>query len=167
MQKSKHLTMSEKKDAIKIIEYEPQFRKVFKELNQEWIEQYFKMEEADFKSLEEPEKNILDKGGFIFVALLEEEAVGVCALAKLVNHEYDYELAKMAVNPNYQGKGIGYLLGKAIIEKAQELEADSLYLESNTILEPAIRLYEKLGFIQVFGMDSPYERSNIQMVLTF
>ncbi|RYD17729.1 MAG: MarR family transcriptional regulator, partial [Verrucomicrobiaceae bacterium] len=38
-------------------------------------------------------------------------------------------------------------------------------LESNTVLKPAIKLYEKLGFKKVVGRASPYSRANIQMEL--
>jgi len=76
-----------------------------------------------------------------------------------------YELAKMAVSPKAKGKGIGYLLGKACIAKAKQMGANKLYLESNTILKPAISLYHKLGFKKVTGIPSPYERCNIQMEL--
>jgi len=77
----------------------------------------------------------------------------------------DFELAKMAVSPTMRGKGIGYLLGNAIIKKAQSIGATSLYLESNTILESAIYLYKKLGFVEVERRATPYKRCNIQMKL--
>jgi GNAT superfamily N-acetyltransferase len=76
-----------------------------------------------------------------------------------------YELAKMAVSPEARGKNIGWLLGNAIIEKARSIGAHRLYLESNTILKPAISLYHKLGFKKITGPPSPYERANIQMEL--
>jgi GNAT superfamily N-acetyltransferase len=78
---------------------------------------------------------------------------------------YDFELAKMAVSPQAKGKGIGWLLGKAIIKKAQSLNAQKIYLESNTVLKPAINLYHKLGFNKVIGHSTPYKRCNIQMEL--
>ena len=71
----------------------------------------------------------------------------------------------MAVDARIRGKGIGAALGIAVIDKAQSLQAEKVYLESNTILEPAIRLYRKLGFEEFVGEPSPYERCNIQMVL--
>jgi len=37
------------------------------------------MEEADHRSLDNPQEYILDKGGHIFVAILNNEVVGVCA----------------------------------------------------------------------------------------
>jgi GNAT superfamily N-acetyltransferase len=79
--------------------------------------------------------------------------------------DYDFELAKMAVNPAAQGKHIGWLLGNAIIETAKLAGAKKIFLESNTILKPAIQLYHKLGFKKIINRPSPYERSNIQMEL--
>ena len=76
-----------------------------------------------------------------------------------------FELVKMGVSPLAQGKGIGFLLGQACIEKARALGAEKIYLESNTRLKPAISLYHKLGFRKVAGPPSPYERCNIQMEL--
>lgn len=156
-----------KREAAKvtIVDYQPKYKAAFKALNEEWISSWFKMEAADYKSLDHPEKNIIDKGGHIFVALYNEEPVGVCALVKMDDPDYDYELAKMAVSQKAQGKSIGWLLGQAIVEKAKALGARNIYLESNTILKPAISLYNKLGFKKIAGRPTPYERANIQMTL--
>lgn len=154
----------ESKD-VKIVEYKPEYQDAFKALNVEWISTYFEMEEADYKALDNPEEYILNKGGKILVALYENEPVGVCALIKMDNPDYDFEMAKMAVSPKAQGKNIGWLLGQAIAVKAKELGAKKIYLESNTILKPAINLYYKLGFEKVFGLETPYKRCNIQMEL--
>ncbi|PBI83725.1 Acetyltransferase (GNAT) family protein [Flavobacterium sp. ACN2] len=154
----------ESKD-VKIVEYKSEYQEAFRALNVEWISTYFEMEEADYKALDNPEDYILKKGGKILVALYENEPVGVCALIKMNNSEYDFEMAKMAVSPKAQGKSIGWLLGIAIAEKAKELGAKKIYLESNTILKPAINLYYKLGFEKVFGLETPYKRCNIQMEL--
>jgi len=150
---------------VQIIDYTPAYKTAFKALNEEWIATWFKMEETDYKSLDNPEGYILKKGGHIFVALYHGEPVGVCALIKMDDPDYDYELAKMAVSPKAQGKSIGWLLAQAVIQKAKALGARNIYLESNTILKPAIRLYEKLGFKKVAGRPTPYERANIQMEL--
>jgi GNAT superfamily N-acetyltransferase/DNA-binding MarR family transcriptional regulator len=150
---------------VKIVDYSPRYAKAFKSLNEEWISTYFKMEEADHKALDDPHGYILKKGGHILVALLDGEPVGVCALIKMKDPVYQYELAKMAVSPKVRGKGVGWLLGQAVIEKARSLGAASVYLESNTLLKPAISLYHKLGFQKVAGRPTPYERCNIQMEL--
>lgn len=148
---------------VQIIPYEPQYAPKFRQLNEEWITKWFKMEEADYKALDHPQEYILDKGGHILFALYKNEVVGTCGLIKMDDNTY--ELAKMAVSPLAKGKGIGYLLGQAAIDKARALGANRLYLESNTVLKPAISLYYKLGFKKVIGKPSPYERANIQMEL--
>ena len=148
---------------VKIVPYTEVYADVFRKFNEEWIRKYFKMEEADYKELDHPKEYILDKGGEILVALYDDEPAGVCALIKMNDPEYDFEIAKMAVSPQAQGKNIGWLLGQAIIEKAKSLGAKKIYLESNTVLKPAINLYYKLGFKKVAGRITPYERCNIQM----
>ncbi|WP_207532988.1 bifunctional helix-turn-helix transcriptional regulator/GNAT family N-acetyltransferase [Desertivirga arenae] len=150
---------------VQIVDYEDKYQVAFKELNEEWIKKYFVIEEPDRKALENPRSYILDNGGKIFVALYNGQAVGVCSLMKMNDPDYDYELAKMAVSPAAQGKKIGWLLGQAVINAAKELGATKLYLESNTILKPAINLYHKLGFKKVVGRETPYARANIQMEL--
>lgn len=150
---------------VEIVAYESQYQNAFKKLNVEWISKYFEMEEADYKALDSPKEYILDKGGKILVALYRNEPVGVCALIKMNDENYDFEMAKMAVSPKVQGKNIGWLLGEAIVKSAKEQGANKIYLESNTILKPAINLYQKLGFQKIAGLATPYKRCNIQMEL--
>jgi hypothetical protein len=64
---------------VQIVPYEPKYLDAFRKLNQEWITTYFKMEKPDHDALDHPKEYILDHGGFIFVALLGGEPVGVCA----------------------------------------------------------------------------------------
>ena len=151
------------KESIQIESYRPQYKEDFKTLNLEWIQKYFKVEPHDVEQLENPEKYILESGGQIFFALYQNQVVGTVALVK--NSDTDYEMAKMAVSPKAQGKSIGYLLGNAIVNTAKQAGAKKIYLESNTILKPAINLYYKLGFEKVFGLETPYKRCNIQMEL--
>ncbi|PJZ46999.1 GNAT family N-acetyltransferase [Leptospira brenneri] len=150
---------------VQIVEYESKYKQAFKSLNEEWISSYFEMEENDYKVLDHPKELILDKGGKIFVALYQGKPLGVCALVKMNDPNYDYELAKMAVSPKAQGKKLGWLLGKAIINSAKELGASKIYLESNTALTPAINLYYKLGFQEIKGRQTSYKRVDIQMEL--
>ncbi len=123
------------------------------------------MEKPDREASDNPKKYILDQEGHILVALNGSKVVGVCALIKREDLGNTYELAKMAVSPKSRGQNIGWLLGKAVIEKARQLKAKRLFLESNTILTPAIHLYYKLGFKKIKGPPTHYERCNIQMEL--
>ena len=95
---------------VRIIPYEPCHQPVFRSLNEQWITQHWQLEEHDLECIDHPQESILDKGGHIFVALYHDEPVGVCALCKMDDPAYDYELAKLAVSPDVRGKGIGYLL---------------------------------------------------------
>ncbi|WP_177733892.1 bifunctional helix-turn-helix transcriptional regulator/GNAT family N-acetyltransferase [Flavobacterium inviolabile] len=162
VQEQKKLRESQK---VQVVEYAPQYQSAFRALNEEWISSYFEMEEADYKALDNPEEYILNKGGKIVVALYDGEPLGVCALIKMEDPDYDFEMAKMAVSPKAQGKNIGWLLGQAIIREAEKLGASKIFLESNTILKPAINLYYKMGFQKISGRPTPYKRANIQMEL--
>jgi GNAT superfamily N-acetyltransferase len=152
---------------VRIIDYTPGYQPAFKSLNERWISEYFKMEETDYKSLDHPQEYILDKGGHIFIALLDDQPVGTIAMIPMQGHTlgHTHELAKMAVAPEAQGRHIGWLLGQAAIQWAKDKGLDKIYLESNTRLKPAINLYYKLGFERITGVPSPYERCNIQMEL--
>ncbi|HSI91570.1 MAG TPA: GNAT family N-acetyltransferase [Adhaeribacter sp.] len=150
---------------LQILPYASAYRKAFRDLNHEWIRQYFELEEADNKMLNDPEGYILDKGGFIFLALLNGEAVGTVALLK--NPDNSFELAKMAVTPKAKGLKIGYALGIAALEKAREEKAAKVELLSNRKLAPALNLYFKLGFREVPLPPTDYQRCDIKMELHF
>ncbi len=150
---------------VSIIPYDPRYRAAFKALNEEWITAHWQMEEPDHHALDHPQEHILDKGGHIFVALYREEPVGVCALCRKNDPVHQYELAKLAVSPSAQGKGIGMLLCRTVIAKAKELGCKKIFLESNTLLRPAIQLYRKAGFREVEIYRPSYERVDIQMEL--
>ncbi|MDO6433894.1 GNAT family N-acetyltransferase [Flavitalea sp. BT771] len=148
---------------VQMVDFEPRYAQAFRQLNEEWITTWFKMEEEDYHALDHPQEHILDGGGHIYIALYKGEPVGACAIIKM--NDGGFELAKMGVSPKAKGKGIGWLLGRACLEKARELGAHRVYLESNTRLKPAISLYHKLGFRKIAGPPSPYERCDIQMEL--
>lgn len=153
------------RQAVEIIDFEPAHAEHFKALNVEWISKYYTLEEADYKVLDHPIDSIIAPGGHIFMARYQGEIVGTCGLMKM--NDGGYELVKMAVSPAARGKHIGWLLGEAIKQKAKEIGASRLYLESNTKQDAAINLYYKLGFKRIVGPPSPYARCNIQMELKF
>lgn len=157
--------MNDIKNEVKIVAYKPQYKGAFKALNEEWIKTFFVMEASDYKLLDNPEEHVLNKGGHIVFALLNNEAVGTCALVKAKEEPLTFELSKMAVSPKAQGKKIGYLLGTALVDLAKNLHAEKVVLETNSVLVPAIKLYEKLGFKHVPIVDAGYDRVDVQMEL--
>lgn len=146
---------------VRLVDYAPQYQAAYKQLNVHWISQHWPLEEPDYQSLDHPEAYILDKGGVILIALSNDEVVGCCGLIKM--NEATYELVKMAVSPSAQGKGVGFLLGQAVLERAFILGAKRVYLESNSVLKPALNLYLKLGFEHIEDTPSPYDRCNVHM----
>jgi GNAT superfamily N-acetyltransferase len=149
---------------ISIVTYNPAHREVFVRLNREWIQRYFKVEHNDLEQLERLEQTILLPGGEIFFVLEAGRAVGTCAM---VPHGAEsFEIAKMAVADEAKGRGYGDLLMESCIAWANERRAKEITNLSNTVLEPAIRLYHKHGFQTIRLGDHPdYERCNIEMKL--
>lgn len=133
----------------------------FIRLNEEWISKYFEIEETDRNLAANPQR-IIDEGGYLFAIVVNDRVVAVCALFK--DSEDIFELARMAVSPSEQGKGYGDVLMKTCIDKLKEIEAQKVYLVSNTILIPAITMYRKHGFKTVSNGQHPiYSRANIVM----
>jgi ribosomal protein S18 acetylase RimI-like enzyme len=147
---------------IQIVDYRPDLAAAFECLNREWIEQYFRMEPLDEALLSDPEGLILDGGGVILFAVINDGTVGTCALKREGRR---YELTKMAVAPAAQGAGIGRALLNAAIERFRALDGEQLWLETAPVLEAAVRLYESAGFIQSEApRPSEYRRCEIYMV---
>ena len=134
---------------------------LFSQLNYKWIEQFFEIEDNDRAALDAPKEYILDKGGAILMIRYQGKVAGTCALLR--TDDDTLELAKMAVDDAYKGKGLGFKLGIAALERARSMGAKRVFLESNTSLTAAINLYRKLGFQRMPAEPTPYARCNIQM----
>ncbi|MBC80644.1 MAG: hypothetical protein CMQ33_07405 [Gammaproteobacteria bacterium] len=151
---------------VTLVTYKPFYRSAFARLNEEWINFYFELEERDRRILNDPERYIIHRGGEIFFALSDtNQVIGTCAL---VMHEGSIgELSKMAVVPEARGRGVGRMLGEAIISFARDKNLEQLFLETNSVLAPAIRLYRDLGFEEhPFPNKSSYGRADTYMVLS-
>jgi len=150
--------------AIKVSPYQEVHKKFFYDLNIEWLETYFYVEDFDREVLSNPETYILNLGGHIFFALEGKQVVGTVAL--MYKEPGEFELTKMAVSPEHRGKKIGQKLMQHCIDFGTENNFKKLFLYSNTLLENAIYIYRKYGFQEIpVEPDSPYERSNIKMEL--
>src|SRR4051812_43944278 len=114
---------------ITIRDFEPAYATAYRDLNIQWISEYFRIEKHDLEQLENPQEYIISKGGFIFFAVDGDEVIGTCALIRTSDTEF--ELAKMAVLPAAQGRKIGKQLGIAALNRAQEQGATRVWLESN------------------------------------
>lgn len=153
-------------ESIEIIKFSPEYKLHFRDLNYEWLNKYFSVEKEDKQILENPEEEILNKGGEILFAKQDGEIIGTAAMIK--HSDNIYELAKMAVTEKSQGKQIGRKLALSVIELAKSRNAEKLILETNKKLAAAYNLYTKLGFEQVpyaQGERAKYSRCTIKMEL--
>lgn len=158
-----HYTLNHKQQ-LEITNFNEQYAQYFYELNIEWLKTYFYVEPFDEEVLSKPQKYIIDKGGHIFFAKLNDEVVGTVALMPLED-DGTFELTKMAVSPKHRGYKIGQQLMTKCIDFAKENNFNKLLLYSNTKLENAIYIYRKFGFVEVqLEENSPYKRSDIKMV---
>ncbi len=128
-------------------------------LNERWLKEYFQLEEADDEFRRKPGA-IVEGGGHIFTAVEGEAVVGACALFKTDSHEF--ELVRMAVDPNSQRRGIGRLLADHALDQARQDGATRVFLRTDTALDAAVHLYETLGFqVMPEGPDTKYSRCNL------
>lgn len=148
---------------IDILDFEPRYRADFKRLNLAWISTYFIVEPHDEEQLDDPEHHILAPGGYVLLARAGAQIVGTVALVPFADGLW--ELAKMAVDPAFQGRQIGKKLGEAAIARVRAVGGRQIFLESNRRLTPALNLYEKLGFREVPMAETPYARADIKMLL--
>lgn len=150
---------------LRIINFEAQYVQDFHDLNIEWLEKYYHVEDYDREVLGNPEKYIISPGGHILFAIIDNKVVGTLAL---INRQRDgLELSKMAVTESFQGHSIGKRLIYAGINRAIELGTTRLFLDSNTKLKPALNLYRRVGFKEIPVGDSPYDRCDIRMEIKF
>jgi N-acetylglutamate synthase-like GNAT family acetyltransferase len=144
--------------------FQPGDEAAFQHLNEAWIERYFTIEERDREILENPSRFILGPGGEILFGTIDGVIVACCALVPM--EEGCFEVSKMTVAEEYRSHGIGRELLEAVIQKAKEMGASRLYLETNSKLTNAIRLYRSVGFVDVppeRSHPSPYARANVRM----
>ena len=151
-------------DNLKIVPFTLDYKSDFEYLNRQWIEEYFVMEEEDLKTLQNPESYVMEKGGEIFFAILNDDVVGTAAMIPTSNGVY--ELAKMAVAKNLQGLGIGTKLLRRCIDFSIEKNASEIFLITNDVLKPALNLYLSAGFVlNELNDDDRYDRGNTKMNL--
>jgi GNAT superfamily N-acetyltransferase len=138
----------------------------FRDINAEWIEAMFSLEENDRRILSDPRGQILDRGGLIlFVEAEGLGTVGTCALMR--TDDGCFELTKMAVSQRARGRKAGEHLLRAVLARAEAMRIETLYLLTNTKCEAAVHLYEKVGFRHDAGImerfGRRYARCNVAM----
>lgn len=151
---------------VEIRRNDPRDLKAFASLNLAWIAQMHRVEDSDRQMAAHPEVYMQDENS-VFAAIVEGEAVGVVALK--LDSQGAWELTKMAVDPQVQGRGIGNALMEAVESYArEELGASRIYLLSSTVNAAALRLYKRRGWtVDHEGPHPKYARCDIGMSKSF
>lgn len=145
-----------------IVAYTPDHRAAWKALNADWLaEGGFVLEAKDHLTLDDPEGQILSKGGHIFFAERDGVAVGCCGLIAM--SDGGYEVIKMTVRPEARGGGLALRLLEACEAAARDASAHRLYLETSSTLGPALGLYARFGFVNLPPQPTPYARADVWM----
>jgi ribosomal protein S18 acetylase RimI-like enzyme len=100
----------------------------------------FALDEAAFRFMSTTWDDDLDASR---VALVDGEPAGICKLAVRGDRGW---IAGIGVNTPQRGTGVGKALMRNVLEEAARLGLREVWLEVLVQNEPAIRLYEKLGF---------------------
>ena len=152
---------------VEIIPFEQKYTTDFYNLNIEWLKSLFYVEPYDEMVLKNCEAYIIDQGGHIFFAKLNNNIVGTVALMKMEGSN-NFELTKMAVSPAHRGLKIGQKLMHYVVDFAKTKQIPKLIIYSNRKLENAIYVYKKYGFNEIpLEENNHYERADIKMELTF
>ncbi len=131
---------------FRLVEYQDDLAPMFHDINAEWIESMFEMEDVDRHVLQNPRKTIIDGGGTIL--FVEADCHGIVGAGALRwDAPGQLELTKMGVFANLRGLKAGEFLLHALIERGLAMQPDRLFLLTNKICGAAIHLYEKLGFV--------------------
>ena len=148
---------------VTIVSFDEEYSSIFYELNKLWIEESWLLEKSDKFDLLNPKESIIDKGGEIFFALIDDNVVGTVAMIRSADRIY--ELAKMTVEINYRGNGVANKLMDQCLNYAINNNAQQIYLITNDTLLIARNLYDKYGFKEVKLDSDKYLRGNVKMVL--
>ena len=146
---------------MQIVDFRPEHAAAFKALNLAWIAKQFTVEPKDLEVLDDPEGQVIGKGGRVFMALQDDRPVGCVALLKMPDG--GFEVAKMTVAEEMRGSGLGRKLLQACLEAGKAAGAPRLYLETNDSLGPALGLYRAMGFRDMASQPTAYARCNVWM----
>jgi putative acetyltransferase len=129
--------------SIEIVEFTLELAPHFGRLNRAWIEKDYAIEPPEEEMLARP-VSVIERGGGIIFARDGARVVGTGGLEPLP--EGNFEIIKMAVEPDCRGLGIGQLLIERLMAMAIKRGATWVRIETVSALAPANGLYRKNGF---------------------
>lgn len=107
------------------------------------INEYFDPKDFEKELASLPGKYSMPAGKLL-LAFYNHQPAGCVALKQIDDHTC--EMKRMFVYPEFQGKGIGYALAKAIIDEAKKIGYSSMKLDTSIRQIEAQKLYQGFGF---------------------
>lgn len=119
-------------------------------INEEWQENYFKLnrilDDSKIKTAKIIQGHILNKT--LCASIVEQDETVACGLC-VIERGY-VGLFDIIVDSNHRGKGFGFDICNSLLNSAAKMGAKSAYLQVVADNIPAIALYRKLGFIDLY-----------------
>jgi len=133
---------------MKIEQYNHAYEGAFEHIWVDWLKNTMGIEPQlqDLEEVRNPFQSYVQNGGMAFYATDETCCVGVVAVKKL--NETDYEFCKLVVSEKVRGSGLGRQLVQQCIDFVCERKGAYLYLQSFYKLEIALKMYHSMGFLK-------------------
>lgn len=147
---------------VEIIKYNPKYKKDFKKINLEWIAEHFNnYEKSEEGLLNDPEQEIIAKGGEVLFATYKDQAIATLAITE--KNKDTAEIVNMCVLEEFQQRDVASKLMKHAIKYAKNKGYSKVFVGLNESLKAAMKFYLKHGFKQIDFEGSKLARVNIQM----
>jgi ribosomal protein S18 acetylase RimI-like enzyme len=136
-----------------IEKYDQKYEGYFEAIWVDWLKNTMGIEpqSSDIEEVKNPYRSYIKSGGMAFYAMIEGKCVGVVAVKKL--NDRDYEFCKLVVSEAARGLGLGKKLVLECIDFVALEMGRYLYLQSFYKLEIALKMYDALGFTKTDAPD--------------
>lgn len=154
--------------SLQIILFDKKYLKAYRDLNLDWLREYVGVSLHDKAILRDPAREVIGKGGQVFMVTLAKEVVGTFTLTPLPGDHC--ELSKFVVKREYRRLSIGSKMLDRAIEMANKTGYHSILLLTHQNLKEATELYSKKGFCEIPGHPGLIDhtgRCSIAMQLSF
>lgn len=131
---------------------------IIRRMRQEDIKQVSRIEKDSF-SVPWSENAFLkameDEHSLYLVAEQEDTILGMCGVRNILG---EGEITNVAVDANARGRGIGRRLMEELLKKGEDLGIQCYTLEVRGSNQPAVQLYQSIGFVVEGVRKNFYER---------
>jgi ribosomal protein S18 acetylase RimI-like enzyme len=132
----------------------------YKYVDQQWATGHWQYLEKEAKTLP---GSYAHPQGCILLAEYKGQIAGCIALKEL--DDGICQMKRLYVRPQFRNLGIGNKLVEGIIEKGRESGYYCMRLNTNRLLDSALKLYSSLGFKEIEPFEQPYTETSVFMEL--